>query len=210
MTVSFTEKGKTFSGTFDVFVKEKTEPAELNRKALEAAIDRTEGLVKDDYTSSSWGKYQTALTAARQAMESQTVTQDEVDAAAVDLREAIAALDRADKRSLNDAIKRTGERKEADYTRLSWTAMKEKLADAEEVAGNADAKQGEIDDATYQLSEALRNLEEREAVRKVELGVVIDRAESLIETEYTASSWAAMKAALDQAKKITADEAAAQ
>ena len=210
VTVSFTEKGKTFSGTFDVFVKEKTEPAELNRKALEAAIDRTEGLVKDDYTSSSWGKYQTALTAARQAMESQTVTQDEVDAAAVDLREAIAALDRADKRSLNDAIKRTGERKEADYTRLSWTAMKEKLADAEEVAGNADAKQGEIDDATYQLSEALRNLEEREAVRKVELGVVIDRAESLIETEYTASSWAAMKAALDQAKKITADEAAAQ
>ena len=210
ITVSFTDDAKTFTDTFDVYVKEKTEPAELNKNALKAAIDRTEGLVKDDYTSSSWAEYQKALTAALQAMESQTVTQDEVNAAAAELREAIATLDRADKRSLNDAIKRAGEREEAVYTRLSWAAMKEKLADAEEVAGNADAKQGEIDDATYQLSEALRNLEEREAVRKVELGVVIDRAESLIETDYTASSWAAMKAALDQANRITADEAAAQ
>ena len=210
VTVSFTDDGKTFKDTFDVYVKEKTEPAELNKNALQAAIDRTEGLVKDDYTSSSWAKYQTALTAALQAMESQTVTQDAVNTAATELREAIAALDRADKRSLNDAIKRAGEREEAVYTRLSWTAMQKKLAEAQKVVDNSDAVQSKIDDATYQLSEALRNLEERKAVRKVELGVVIARTESLIETDYTASSWASMKAALDQAKKITADEAAAQ
>ncbi len=208
VTVSFTENGKTASDTFVVSVKKKSES--LNKNALKEVINRTENLNKSDYTEVSWAALEKALAAANKAMESDTVTQEEVDAAAIALRDAIAGLQRADKRGLDDAIRRAGERKEADYTRISWAEMQKALTAAKKVTENADATQKEVDAAALQLNEALRNLEERKAVKKDALGAAIARTANLKETDYTISSWRVLQDALAKANQAAADEAAAQ
>ena len=205
---TFTENGKTASDTFVVSVKKKSES--LNKNALKEVINRTENLNKSDYTEVSWAALEKALAAANKAMESDTVTQEEVDAAAIALRDAIAGLQRADKRGLDDAIRRAGERKEADYTRISWAEMQKALTAAKKVTENADATQKEVDAAALQLNEALRNLEERKAVKKDALGAAIARTANLKETDYTISSWRVLQDALAKANQAAADEAAAQ
>ena len=78
----------------------------VNKNALIAAIARTQDMKETDYTASSWKAFQRALEAANQAVTSDTVTQDEVNAATAALREALEKLSRADKSGLNAATVR--------------------------------------------------------------------------------------------------------
>ncbi len=180
----------------------------INKDALEVAIGRTKDLKESDYTAASWKALQEALKTAVEATESETVTQEEVNAATAALRDAIAALVRVDKAGLRDAINRANERTEADYTKESWAAMQTALAKAVEVAENKDAVQKEVDDATFELSEALRNL--KEVVNKNALKAAIDRTKELKESDHTAASWKAMQEALKTANQAMESETATQ
>ncbi len=180
----------------------------VNKNALNAAIDRTKDLKESDHTATSWKALQEALKTAVEVAESETVTQEEVNAATAALRDALAALVRVDKAGLQDAINRANERTEADYTKESWAAMQTALAKAVEVAENADAVQKEVDDATYELSEALRNL--KEVVNKNALKAAIDRTKDLEESDHTAASWAAMQEALKTANQALESETVTQ
>ncbi len=189
----------------------------VNKNALNVVIERANERNEADYKAESWAAMQTALAAAQELAAREDATQEEVNAATAALREAIAELvrtdgtkDPTDKKGLNAAITRANERNEEDYTAESWTAMQAVLAEAQTIAAKTDATQTEVDEATFQLSDALRNLKEVTAVNKNALNVVIDRAKNKNEADYTASSWAAMQQKLKEAEDLAVKADATQ
>lgn len=189
----------------------------VNKNALNVAIDRAKERNENDYTAESWAVLKKALKTAQTLADKEDATQEEVNAAAVALRDALEKLvrkdgtkDPTDKTGLLAAIDRAGERNEADYTPESWAAMQTALTAAQAMAENADATQAQVDVATYELSEALRNLEKKKAVNKNALNAAIDSAKERNEADYTASSWAAVKEALKEAESVAANADAIQ
>ncbi len=182
----------------------------INKNALSAAVERTKKLSEADYTATSWGALQDALERASEAMESGTATQEEVNEATAALRKALGELVWVDKSGLRAAIDRAGERREADYTAASWAAMQEVLATAKAVAENEDSIQKEVDDAAFELSEALRNLEAKSGANKDALGAAIDRTKNLEETDYTKTTWKVLQEALKTATGAMESEAVSQ
>lgn len=64
----------------------------LDTSELEKAIDLAEGLNEDKYTEDSFDDVEEALEEAKDVLENENATQEEVDAAAKKLNDAIAAL----------------------------------------------------------------------------------------------------------------------
>ena len=64
----------------------------VDKGALNAAIEKAEGLREAEYTEGSWSALQTALTAAKAAAESETASQTQVNDACVALEAALDAL----------------------------------------------------------------------------------------------------------------------
>ena len=62
----------------------------LDRTALHAAVESTRGLAEADYTAEQWLAVQNALTQARKVYADKTSTQEQIDAAAKALSEAVA------------------------------------------------------------------------------------------------------------------------
>ena len=70
----------------------KPEPVVVNKAALEQAVSDNKDKVETDYTAESWKPFAEALAAAKTVLANADATQDEVDAAAVALTKAAAAL----------------------------------------------------------------------------------------------------------------------
>ena len=62
----------------------------LDRTALHAAVESTRGLAEADYTAEQWLAVQTALTQARKVYADKSSTQEQIDAAAKALSEAVS------------------------------------------------------------------------------------------------------------------------
>ena len=119
------------------------------------------------------------------------------------------AIGSVDTSALEEAIAKTEELKEEDYTEESWKALEEAKEAAEAVLEDPTATQSEIDEAAEALEEAIAALEEK-PVDKSELEKAIKTAESKVKKDYTKKSWDAMQAALKVAEKVMADEDATQ
>ena len=116
-----------------------------------------------------------------------------------------------DTSALEEAVAKTEELKEEDYTEESWKALEEAKEAAEAVLADPTATQSEIDAAAEALEEAIAALEEYvEPVDKSELEEAIEKAEKLKKADYTKKTWDAMQAALKIAEQVMADEDATQ
>ena len=195
------------------------EPAKPDTTALQAAIDEAGALKADDYTADSWAKVESALAAAKAALESDS--QDEVDAAAEALNAAIDALVEAepepakpDTTALQAAIDEAGALKADDYTAESWDAFQEALDAAKAVLGDSEATQADVDSALNALGAAKDALVEAEPEPAkpdtTALQAAIDEAGALKSDDYTAESWDAFQEALDAAKAVLGDSEATQ
>ncbi|MCI9491029.1 MAG: hypothetical protein HFG97_13750 [Dorea sp.] len=87
--------------------------------------------------------------------------------------------------------------------------MQEALAAVKKVAENADATQSEIDEATYQLSDALRKLVKK-TVNKDALLKKYNEAKAIKADGYTAESFASLTKAIAEAGKVLDNETATQ
>lgn len=70
-------------------------PEKVDTTELEEAIEKAQKVDEDLYTKASYGKMKEALTEARKVLRDKDATQEEVDAAADALNDAIAALKRS-------------------------------------------------------------------------------------------------------------------
>lgn len=132
----------------------------VDTSALEEAIAKAEELKEEDYTEESWAALEEAKEAAEEVLKDPTATQEEVDEAAAALEEAIAALEEqvVDKSELEKAIETAKSKKQKDYTKKSWDAMKAALKIAEQVMADEDATQEEVDAAADALNKAIKAL----------------------------------------------------
>jgi hypothetical protein len=133
----------------------------VEKDALQAAIDATESVGKEDeYTPSTWKAYADALAAAKTVLADDAATQAEVDAAATALTSAQKALKKvADKTALDAAIKAAiPADKKDNYTEDSWAAYEKALETAKTVSADAEATQTKVDSATKALTDAQKAL----------------------------------------------------
>lgn len=140
-------------------------PAAPDKSELEKAVLAAEGLKEEDYTAETWAALEEVLEHAKAVLADPAATQEEIDAAAEALWEAIEALELAetgsgdvDKSQLKKAIALAEGLKKGNYTEASWKALEKALKSAKEVYEDADATQKEVDAATAALKAAIDGL----------------------------------------------------
>src|SRR5690606_25886807 len=99
---------------------------------------------------------------------------------------------------LATAIENAGALTEADYSPTSWEAVREALESAQAVYDDVDATQSEIDNTAQTLRDAMTGL----TVDKTGLATAIENAGALTEADYSPTSWAAVREALESAQAV--------
>ncbi|MBO5179987.1 MAG: S-layer homology domain-containing protein [Clostridia bacterium] len=177
---------------------------------LQDLIDDAEDLNKDDYTSDSYAKVTTALTAAKKISITST-TVAKVETAISNLDSAIKLLVtnttaenmESAKERLEKAKTDAAAIKKEDYTEETYKDLEDALKAAEKIDY---AKDGSsiINNAARNIEEALVALiskaddEKDKAINKLKEAIV--KSAALNESKYTASTWAKLEDVLDDIK----------
>ncbi|PKR84222.1 Ig-like domain-containing protein [Heyndrickxia camelliae] len=196
------------------------------RKSLTPNVDHTQvdktQLIKEyelsselkavDYTKDSWNNYQKAIAKAKEIINDSKATQEEVNAAKIELENARKSLTpnvdhtQVDKTQLIKEYELSSELKAADYSKGSWDNYQKALERAKKVINDSKATQEEVDVAKAELEKARRSL----SVDKTQLNNEKNYSEDLSAKDYTKDSWKSYQDALNHAKKILADRNATQ
>ena len=121
-----------------------------------------------------------------------------------------SAVEEEDLSELSSWIRFMESLSEDDYSQESWAALEAAIAAAKEVDADESATRSEIDAAIADLIAAFGGLEY--GVQKQHLEVAVEAAQDILDAaaDYEEESLAALKAVIDQAKAILADDAATQ
>ena len=185
-----------------------TEPV-VDKTILNQRIEQASALVKDDYTTTSWAAFATALAEAQSISAAEDANQVTVNHAADALQDAMESLvKRADNSNLVAAINSIKELDESRYQPDSWAALAQALAEAEKVAANRDATADEIEAAYTKLEAAYKALALRADMTAID--DMISKVEAMDANAHTAKSWKLVADALEAAKTVAANENATQ
>lgn len=185
-----------------------TEPV-VDKTILNQLIEQASALVEDDYTTTSWAAFATALDEAQSISAAEDANQETVNHAVDALQDAMESLvKRADNSNLVAAINSIKELDESRYQPDSWAALAQALAEAEKVAANRDATADEIEAAYTNLEAAYKALALRADMTAID--DMISKVEAMDANAYTAKSWKLVADALETAKTVAANENATQ
>lgn len=185
-----------------------TEPV-VDKTILNQLIEQASARVEDDYTTTSWAAFATALAEAQSISAAEDANQVTVNHAADALQDAMESLVmRADNSNLVAAINSIKELDESRYQPDSWAALAQALAEAEKVAANRDATADEIEAAYTKLEAAYKALALRADMTAID--DMISKVEAMDANAHTAKSWKLVADALEAAKTVAANENATQ
>ena len=185
-----------------------TEPV-VDKTILNQLIEQASARVEDDYTTTSWAAFATALAEAQSISAAEDANQVTVNHAADALQDAMESLvKRADNSNLVAAINSIKELDESRYQPDSWAALAQALAVAEKVAANRDATADEIEAAYTNLEAAYKALALRADMTAID--DMIFKVEAMDANAHTAKSWKLVADALEAAKTVAANENATQ
>lgn len=185
-----------------------TEPV-VDKTILNQLIEQASARVEDDYTTTSWAAFATALAEAQSISAAEDANQVTVNHAAGALQDAMESLvKRADNSNLVAAINSIKELDESRYQPDSWAALAQALAEAEKVAANRDATADEIEAAYTKLEAAYKALALRADMTAID--DMISKVEAMDANAHTAKSWKLVADALEAAKTVAANENATQ
>lgn len=185
-----------------------TEPV-VDKTILNQLIEQASARVEDDYTTTSWAAFATALAEAQSISAAEDANQVTVNHAADALQDAMESLVmRADNSNLVAAINSIKELDESRYQPDSWAALAQALAEAEKVAANRDATADEIEAAYTNLEAAYKALALRADMTAID--DMISKVEAMDANAHTAKSWKLVADALEAAKTVAANENATQ
>lgn len=185
-----------------------TEPV-VDKTILNQLIEQASARVEDDYTTTSWAAFATALAEAQSISAAEDANQVTVNHAADALKDAMESLvKRADNSNLVAAINSIKELDESRYQPDSWAALAQALAEAEKVAANRDATADEIEAAYTNLEAAYKALALRADMTAID--DMISKVEAMDANAHTAKSWKLVADALEAAKTVAANENATQ
>ncbi len=156
----------------------------VDKSALQTAYAAYESKNEDDYTSSSWSTYVTAAESAKEVIEDEGATQEDVNDALADLKNAEAAL--VNIAELNTAVS-NAITEQGSYTEDTWAAYTTALDAAKEVLANGNATQTEVNKALDNLTSARNALKENIAentsvlsVRKISASTPVGKKVGLV------------------------------
>ena len=185
-----------------------TEPV-VDKTILNQLIEQASARVEDDYTTTSWAAFATALAEAQSISAAEDAKQETVNNAADALQDAMESLvKRADNSNLVAAIDSIKELDESRYQPDSWAALAQALAEAEKVAANRDATADEIEAAYTNLEAAYKALALRADMTAID--DMISNVEAMDANAHTAKSWKLVADALEAAKTVAANKNATQ
>lgn len=173
---------------------------------IEVAIERAEALNENDYTKASFANMEEKLEAAKEMAQNQDATSEELAQAAEELNTAVDAL--VNITILMDVIETAQQLQAENYYPENWTDFEEQLANAKTIIAKEDATSEEVNGAVQTLLNAMDNL--KPLPTRDALQALIDLAEARKESDYTATSFAALTTALEAAKAVLADNSADQ
>lgn len=193
----------------DDIIKQLVKKADFT--SLNAAIDQAKQIAGDQYTQDSYEALAAALETAQRIAADELSTQTAVDQAESDLRDALDRLvPKADFTALNALIGQAKSKNEADYTLLSYQAMRKALEAAEKTAADESASQTAVDEAAAGLKKAMDELVLVPKTDLSKLNAVINQAKQLVKDDYTPASYQAVEIALENAKRVALDTATDQ
>ncbi len=162
-------------------------------------------------TDTSWNVLKNALEQAENVYSNSNATQNQVDSATQNLKNAIQNLQskpetpQVNKQELKSIIEHANTLNPNDYTNDSWATFKNALEQAENIYNNSNATQNQVNSATQNLKNAIQNLQSKPHIpqsNKQELKNVIDFANTLNIDNYTYESWNKFYYQLKQAEDV--------
>ena len=182
---------------------------QVDKTALVEAIAAAEALSEGDYTASSWSALGESLAVARAVVADPAATPQEIASATTALTQAQSSL--VSLVVLKATVELAGSLIETDYDAETWAPFAEAKAAAEAVLADPSATREQVDAATLELLAAQQALAPApEVVDTTVLEAALAVANGLVETNYTASSWAAFVEARDAASALIAPPADAR
>ena len=158
------------------------------------------------------------MKAAKEVLDLETATQDDVDQVLQTLRDAIAQLkDAGSQEDMKEALRLLYEanitREEGKYTPESWNVFAEAMDEAKRVLDDPQAVQEQVDQAKDALQSAIDGLIIKEPVpevNKTALKNLYDANTGKDQSKYTPDSWTAFTNAMNQAEAVLNDNEATQ
>ena len=143
-------------------LEEKDPEPAVDKSSLQKLYDENKGKVQGDYTDVSFRAFKDALAKAKNVLDNPKASQEEVNKAASDLQNAVAALKKKDpepvvnKTALQNLYQTCKNLKASDYTGTSWKKFSGALASAGNVLNDQKASQAAVDQA-YKVLNTARN-----------------------------------------------------
>lgn len=198
-TVTVTYEGKTATFTVNVLPDDDTDKTEL-----ENLYNQYKDLTQSGYTQDTWEAFQNALTQAETILNSEDVSQEEVDAACEALKTAAEGL-RASKATLEYYLNSAKAHIEAgdvdDCVESVQKLFEEAVAEGEAVMANDSATKQEITNAALKLLKAIHALDMK-AADKTDLEMAVELAGLLDLTDYVEAGQQEFTDALAAANEV--------
>ena len=186
---------------------------ETNKTILKIAIDKANEITDEDLANVVpvvVEEFKAALQEANEVYANTGATQEEVNNAFDRLASAMQKLEffKGDKTDLQAFVNKVSNLEQGKYSETSWQAFEAALSNANKVLADENALEKEVNEAYDTLVRAFLDL--RLVPNKDLLNDLINKAESLEATNYSADSFKAMQEALASAKAVAANENATQ
>ena len=179
-----------------------------NKTLLQKTYDYALTLSTEGVTDTAKAAFETALANAKTVLDKENATQDEIDAAWDALLEGIwgLGLTQGDKTMLEQLIAKAESMipDQDKYVQDNWQTLVDALAAAKEVDADGDAMDEDIQPVADALFNAI--LAQRFKADKSILEDLINQAEGMDLTGYTAESVATFRTALANAQAVMANE----
>ena len=192
----------------------------VDRTALEQAILDAESIELDGYTEESVKTLQEALAHAKETAENDAAAQEDVDAAAAALNQAIAGLvsesgedQTVSKKTLdyflNSAKEHVANGDVDNCVESVQKLFEEAIAEGEAVMADADATRDEVMNATIKLVKAIHALD-MQAADKTDLEMAVELGDMIDLSKYVEAGQQEFTDTLAAAKEVLADGDAMQ
>ncbi len=136
--------------------------ARADNTELEKAIERAEGINREEYTKETLKTLDEAVKEAKEVLVNANATQEEVEEALKEINEAMRDLTKIESGLLRELIVKIKAMDMAKYVEESVKELEEVLKEAEETLTSSDQKK--IDKMYKELEKALKGLKERPVI----------------------------------------------
>jgi LPXTG-motif cell wall-anchored protein len=177
-------------------------PNNTNKTALEIAIEMAESASLENVVPAVVEEFNAALENAQTVYANARATQEEIDDAFTRLASVMHMLEffKGNKELLQKQVDQINGLESNKYIESSWNAMLPVLAKANEVLGNENAMQEEVDEVYSELVRAFVNL--RLKPNKDLLQDLINKANGLNRANYTSASLKAVDTEVEKANVV--------